>query len=172
MNVQCHFNMHNIYIHIPSFLFNSGQKSILYFSHFERNFATFWINGYIFSQKLFLYFLGRLSNEMQSTFNKTLTNTFKKLFEKVATKWTFILLCKANIKGFNEDRNLCPDFCSRLYVVKDKQHHQQWLHLRCSKKRGQSDCFNIGLTGNGLDILFYMMEILEINLEYIYTHFL
>ena len=72
---------------------NSGQKSNLYFSHFERNFATFWINGYIFSQKLFLYFLGRLSNEMQSTFHKTLTNAIKKIFKKVATKWTFILLC-------------------------------------------------------------------------------
>ena len=30
---------------------------------------------------------------MQSIFHKTLTNTIKKLFKKVATKWTFILLC-------------------------------------------------------------------------------
>ena len=37
-------------------------------------------------------FLGRLSNEMQSTFHKAVTNTIKKLLKKVATKWTFILL--------------------------------------------------------------------------------
>ena len=41
------------------------------------------------------YFLGILSNQMQSTFQKGLTNNIKKLFEKVVTKWTFILLCDA-----------------------------------------------------------------------------
>ena len=33
-----------------------------------------------FSWKLLPYFLGRLSNEMHSTFHKALTNTIKKFF--------------------------------------------------------------------------------------------
>ena len=44
------------------------------------------------SRKLLPYFLGKLSNEMQSTSHKALTNTIKKIIQKVVTNWTFILL--------------------------------------------------------------------------------
>ena len=40
------------------------------------------MNEYIFTSKPLPYFLGILSNKMQSTFHKALTNAFKKSFKK------------------------------------------------------------------------------------------
>ena len=63
------------------------------------------MNGDIFSWNPLPYFLERLSNEMQSTFHNALTNTIKKLLKKVATKWTFSLLCILS-------NTLCPEIHS------------------------------------------------------------
>ena len=49
-------------------------------------------------------FLGRLSNQMQHTFQKALTNTIKTLSKKVATKWTFLLLCKTDVNEPSVER--------------------------------------------------------------------
>ena len=92
----------------------SGRKMNLYPAMDRSPFCIFHILNEILQNpelidtflvgKPFLYFLGRLSNEMKSTFYKTLTNTIQKIFKNVATKWTFILLWRYLIAWYRLDK--------------------------------------------------------------------